>query len=149
MTKEQEHILEYLKTLLPTIWNNLSDYAKTNSTTGKPYKSVENLLRDIEKYVDFMEFYFFEVLSDNLTTGENLLENLRVYEREDDCNIYKVNDKFLKSVCTYEPTYTYHFIDEKDIPSEYTTKHLKEIIEQLRAENEELKQIIHNFNNNE
>ena len=146
MTKEQEHILEYLKTLLPTIWDNLSDYAKTNSITNKPYKSVKDLLRDIKEDVDFMEWYFFEVLSYH--TDKDILESLIEYSCED-YHVYKVNNKFLKRDYEGVTTYTYSFIDEKDISTEHSIKHLEEIIEQLRAENKELKQIISNFNNNE
>lgn len=139
MTEEQKHILEYLKQILPTIWDNLDDYAKENALTNLPYNNVEELLADIENDAEddyyLIEWYFLEALRNRNDIG-NLLDELLVYE-DDECCIYEINDKYIKIGDT---TAEYQFVSKEEVFPSETIEYLKTIIEQLKKENELLKQ---------
>ena len=139
MTEEQKHILEYIKTILPTIWDNLSDYAKEDNLTELPYEKVEDLLKDIEGDTDLMEWYFFEALSHHI--DNNLLKELLVYaDNNNEYFVYKVSNKFIKVWWEVFQAH-YKFIEEEAIFPTIT-------IELLLAENKKLKQELFNLKNN-
>lgn len=133
MIEEQKHILEYLKEIIPTIWDNLDDYAKENSLTNLPYSRAEELLADIENDVEddyyLIGWYFLDVLSYRTNIG-NLLKELLVHEDNDYC-VYNVNDKYIKVWYDY-PDPQFKFVSKEDAMPSETIEYLKTITEQLK-----------------
>ena len=138
MTAEQQHIFEYLKDFLTKNWNNLSEYAKENPDTRKPYKNVKQLIKEIESDTDNLEWFFIDCLSQHVK-GKDVLGELRVFGGEnDDYNIYEVNGKYVK-VWYKEWNAQYQFVERKDFEMKSVNEDLQSIIDRLTKENEELK----------
>jgi hypothetical protein len=107
MTKEQQHIFEYLKEVLTDNWDNLSNYAKTRNNDYKHYDNVEELINDIQSDLSLMNWYFTEGLKTHIR-NVNLLDELIIYE-DDEHSVYLINDKFIKVCFNYENEPQYRF----------------------------------------
>lgn len=144
MTLEQKHIFEYLKDILTKEWNNLSDYAKENPDTNKPYKNVKQLIKEIESNVDSLNWYFTECLRCHIQ-NKDLLEKLLVFEAND-FDVYEVNGKYIKLWWEDGNSY-YQFVERKDFDTNFVIEELQSTIDKLVKENQELKLKLKQYEN--
>ena len=144
MTAEQQHIFEYLRDFLTKNWNNLSEYAKENPDTYKPYKNVKQLLKEIETNTDSLEWYFIECLNQHVD-GRDVLKELEVFNGND-YDVYKINGKFIK-VWIEGKDAQYQFVERTDFDMQTVNEDLQTTIDRLTKENQELKLKLKQYEN--
>jgi hypothetical protein len=146
MTAEQQHVFKYLKDFLTKNYKYLSEYAKREEITKKPYKNKEQLIKLIESDVFYLDWYFTECLRCHV--DKNILKQLEVFEDpNEEYTVYEINNKLIK-VWFVNFDAQYQFVETKDFDKEFLEESLQSIVDKLTKENELLKLKLSKYENN-